>query len=376
MKKKIIYIINDLRRGGTNNCFFKLIKDSKEKAIIICINKKDYYFEKFIEMGHIVYCLEKSSIINFLKSFLKIILVLKKENKSILHCWLYKSCIFGSIVSTSFSNKKIIWNIRHSDTKFQFKDFKKHIIIKLCTLISKIKKINLIFNSYDSMFAHMKIGLKSNNIKVISNGFDTKVFRYVDKKDEFLKKYKIDKNVFIISMYARFHPIKNHYTLFEAISIISKKFKNIHLFLAGNGINKENLKLKKFITSFNLENKTTLAGLLDEKDLIEAYSSTDLTILTSQSESFPNVIGESMSCSTPCLSFDVGDCKRLISENGWVTKKNNLYELVKTLTNAILFSNSKEKWGEIKKECQLHIKKLHSKEKEFLQYQNFYKKLI
>ena len=60
--------------------------------------------------------------------------------------------------------------------------------------------------------------------------------------------------------------------------------------------------------------------------------------MTSNSESFPNVIGESMSCSTPCLSFDVGDSKRLIGKSGWVTKKNNLHELVKTLRTAIIFS--------------------------------------
>ena len=79
------------------------------------------------------------------------------------------------------------------------------------------------------------------------------------------------------------------------------------------------------------QNNNNPIQINEAKDLIEAYSSTDLTILTSQSESFPNVIGESMSCSTPCLSFDVGDCKRLIGENGWVTRKNNLYELVEII---------------------------------------------
>ena len=191
------------------------------------------------------------------------------------------------------------------------------------------------------MLAHVKIGLKSNNIQVINNGFDTDLFRYFDNKEEFLKEYNINKKSFIISMYARFHPIKNHYILFEAISKISRKFKNIHLFLAGKDINKQNKKLNNILNHFNLKNKTTLAGLLDERDLIKAYSSSDLTILTSKSESFPNVIGESMSCSTPCLSFDVGDAKRLIGKSGWVTKKNNLYELVKTLRTAIIFSQKK-----------------------------------
>ena len=184
------------------------------------------------------------------------------------------------------------------------------------------------------------------------------------------------KNAFIISMYARFHPLKNHLILFEAISMISKKFKNIHLFLSGNKINKENKKLKKILNSFNLENKTTLAGLLDETDLIEAYSSTDLTILTSHSESFPNVIGESMSCSTPCIAFNVGDCKKLIDNAGWVTDRNNSNELIKTLENAIIFSKTKDKWEKIRKECRFRITKFYSKENEFLNYKNFYKKLI
>lgn len=376
MKKKIIHIINDLRRGGTNNCFFELIKASKEKVIIICINKKEYYFEKLIKIGHKVYYLDQSSILSLLKSLLKIILVLQKEKNSYLHCWLYKSCIFGGIFSIIFRQKEIIWNIRHSDINFKFRNFKKHLTIKLCIIISKIKKVNLIFNSYDSMFSHVKIGLKSENIQVISNGFDTHLFKYIDSKEEFLKKYNIDKKSFIVSMYARFHPIKNHYILFKAISIISQRFKNIHLFLAGKDINTQNIKLKEILNFFNLENKTTLAGLLDESDLIQAYSSTDLTILTSKSESFPNVIGESMSCSTPCLTFDVGDCKRLIGENGWVTKANNLYELVKTLTSAILFYKKANKWNELKSSCHLHIRKLHSKENEFLEYQNFYKKLF
>ena len=82
-------------------------------------------------------------------------------------------------------NRKIIWNIRHSDINFKFKDFKKHLTIRLCIIISNIKNVNLIFNSYNSMLAHVKSGLKSNNIQVINNGFDTDLLDIWIKREEF-----------------------------------------------------------------------------------------------------------------------------------------------------------------------------------------------
>ena len=176
-------------------------------------------------------------------------------------------------------------------------------------------------------------------------------------------------------MYGRYNPIKNHFILLECISQIYKTIPDIHLFLAGQGINNQNLNLKKAIKSFNIEKITTLAGFLGEKELIDAYSSSDLTVLTSSSESFPNVIGESMSCMTPCVSFNVGDCKKLIGNTGWITKRNNLSSLISALEKAINFTRKKTDWLNMRNRCHQRIKDLFNYEIEIAKYEEFYQKI-
>ena len=100
------------------------------------------------------------------------------------------------------------------------------------------------------MESHKKIGFKSPKIEVINNSFDTFKFKNSKNKKNFLERYRIQNNKIIISMYGRYHPIKNHLTLLESISQIYKTIPNIHLFLAGQGINNQNLTLKKAIKSF------------------------------------------------------------------------------------------------------------------------------
>ena len=101
--------------------------------------------------------------------------------------------------------------------------------------------------------------------------------------------------MFFNRFYARYHPVKNHKLFLKSLNKL--RSENFRIFLAGRNINHKNKELNKLIKDNKLELFTTLGDNLDRDELIEAYSNTDITVLTSISESFPNVIGESMSCS-------------------------------------------------------------------------------
>tara|TARA_A100001388_G_scaffold182021_1_gene136355 strand:+ start:25255 stop:26379 length:1125 start_codon:yes stop_codon:yes gene_type:complete len=370
-----IHIINDLKQGGTNYSIYRLIKKLDKDAKIISLYSKDYYYDIFKENGNEVYTIDLSSIKNFLKSLIKVIKILSREEEYILHCWLYKSCVFGVIFSLIY-NKKIIWNIRHADTSFSFKKFKKYLIIRICIFLSKIKKTNIIYNSYFARLNHEKIGFNAKNTYVINNGFELNKYEFkIKDKLNFLKKYNIQNDKFIISMFARYHPIKNHKVFLESMSKIKNTQLNFHIFLAGRDINYKNKELMEQIKKYKLTDKITLAGILLEKELNDSYHASDLTILSSKSESFPNVIGEAMACNTPCITFDVGDCKKLIGDTGWIAYKKNSTTLAESINLAINLYHDKKKWTELKHRCRDRIKEFFNIKDEIKKYKNIYKKL-
>ena len=66
----------------------------------------------------------------------------------------------------------------------------------------------------------------------------------------------------------------------------------------------------------------------------------DLLVLSSSyGEGFSNVILESMSMSIPCIVSDVGDNKRIVSNNEYVFNKGDINYLSKIINNYINLSN-------------------------------------
>ena len=82
MNQNFVYIINDLRKGGTNNCFYRLIRSSNDKSDIICINKKDYYYAELAKNGNKVYFLNTSDVFKYITSLIKIISIMKRNKAS------------------------------------------------------------------------------------------------------------------------------------------------------------------------------------------------------------------------------------------------------------------------------------------------------
>lgn len=62
--------------------------------------------------------------------------------------------------------------------------------------------------------------------------------------------------------------------------------------------------------------------LTAEKDLVMAYSASDVYVTPSLEDNLPNTVMEALSCSTPCVSFDIGGLPQLIDHklNGYVAK--------------------------------------------------------
>jgi len=115
-------------------------------------------------------------------------------------------------------------------------------------------------------------------------------------------------------MVARYHPIKGHGDFLQAAAICSRTVPGMKFMLAGEGIDESNGELSRRIRDLGLEDSFTLLG--HRSNLERLYPGFDLLVLSSLSESFPNVLGEAMSCGVACICTEVGDCRDIIGDTG------------------------------------------------------------
>ena len=103
----------------------------------------------------------------------------------------------------------------------------------------------------------------------------------------------------IISI-GRLTAIKRFDRLIDAFAMISKKNSNWHLYIFGDGSDKEILNAQ--IAAMGLKNQVIIQPATN--DIYTEMKRSQILAMNSESEGFPLVLIEAMSCGVPCLSFD------------------------------------------------------------------------
>ena len=362
---KIIHIINSLKKGGAEGNLYRLSKFQKKKykkkinIIIITLIDNGFYEKDMKKLGIKIFSLRmqrNEKIFDFVKKIIKLRNFIKIHNPDIIQSWMYHSNFITLFLPKKFY-EKIFWSIRHSVLNFQNSKKKTIILSKICGLFSKIVPKKIIYNSEKSIIFNENNHFYSKNKTVlIENGYNDKTFypsKYLRKN--FRKKYKIRDSDIILGFAGRYSKIKNIPSLLIAFSKIVKDYDNVYLCMVGKDINLNNNGLKSLIFDLKIQDKVVL--LNEKKNLNQFYNGIDLLVLTSFAESFPNVIAESMLCSTPVLSTDVGCSKRIIKDCGFIVKKNNQLSIMFSIKKSLTLLKNRKKWQSLKKNSRIRIKK-------------------
>lgn len=193
-------------------------------------------------------------------------------------------------------------------------------------------------------------------IKVVLNGVDTKeVFKPQDYCT-LVKKHNLGDEKIILYVTPNFNsPIKGgKYVIQLAKRLIDYNIKFIIV-----GFNGDRKSLPK--------NVTPVEHLDNQIEIARYYSLADLTLLTSERETFSMVCAESLSCGTPVVGFEAGAPETIAIDQYSEFVK---YGDIDSLESAIL------KWlslkGTVKKELAKEAKYYYSREKMFNEYEQIY----
>ena len=367
---KVIHIISSLDIGGAEMMLYKLVSNQKKNDVshyIICLNKSGKLEDRIRKLKIKVYYLNFTSILNFIKSLNLLTSTVNIIKPNVIMTWLYAADLVGIFLKFRFPNIKLIWNLRCSELKFPYLKLTTYIIIKILRLFSSYPNL-LIANSYSGLKSHLNLGYKTKNKIVIPNGFDTNHF----KPDLILRKklrliYNISINDTVIGFIGKTTKIKGIDTFIEASTYAIKMSPNFKFVFIGPNLDGNNLELVNKLKKNKCFENSILLG--EQNQINEVILILDFLSLTSLSEGFPNVIGESMSCQIPCVTTDVGDCKKIIGNCGIVTTSFNPKKIA---SDWYKLYNLTKKDKTINKNCRKRIKNNYSLTKIVQEYDSIF----
>lgn len=184
---------------------------------------------------------------------------------------------------------------------------------------------HIVCNSYsqkDFIEAHYPRLLPK--VTVITNYVDTTHFAPNKQKQQHDK-------LEIISV-GRITPQKNIFRFLDAIQIVKSKGFSFHVSWYGQCLGKYGEEAIAYAQKLHLNDCISFKG--QDADIKERYLESDVFILPSTYEGFPNVLCEAMSCGLPVLCSDVCDNPTIVEngQNGLLFDPNN----VEDIANAVI----------------------------------------
>ena len=136
--------------------------------------------------------------------------------------------------------------------------------------------------------------------------------------------------------------MKGYETFFKALKKILR-IMDVKAVVYGRGCSWENGGFCNAAGGYSVKNSIEAAGV--ETDISKMYGSFSVLVLPSLSEGFPNVLGEAMAYSKPCVATDVGDVKYVLGKCGIVVPPGDPSELSKAVLYLLLKPSLGKKFG-------------------------------
>jgi glycosyltransferase involved in cell wall biosynthesis len=331
----ILFITSGLKNGGAEFALKRLIQSTfihrnikifvfnldAESPISIDLKAKginvlDFNFNSNFTL---------SSIYNFFSA-------LNQISPNQIHGWMYHGNLLAFIAWIIQPKAELIFNVRQALHSLKQEKFSTRIVILMNALLSKFC-LKVTHNSKIGISHHREIGFCTTNSIYIPNGFNhEKLYPSLSKRTAFRKLHDIPQKTCVITLLARYDPIKGHDIFLNAAKILLLEVPDVIFLMVGEGLSTDNSKLSKLITDI----ASNLIILGHQDDILSVLNGSDILTVSSHSEGFPNVLGEGMAVGLNCVATNVGGCAEILGNCGRISPPGDPSSLAACWLNLLL----------------------------------------
>lgn len=343
---RILFVVNSLKRRGAEQQLFSFVKALPDRfniSIFNFSNDSEEYPEFRHSSKYKIYSGKHKGTYNILR-YRPLINCLSREKFDIVVTIGLGAALFFGRICAALKGVRVIYSTLNTFENFhnlpklgQYFDIFNMMLNNILNGQHK-KRIYRFLPNSDGLSEKIRGNVKKYNVRTLHNGLPIEDFKllldYVPSNSmrQILKRIN---GVPSIAQIGILDHNKNHIFALECLLEIKKRQRDVHLLMIGDG--PDRTMLSRWVYEHKLDSNVIFTGQLDRTETLYLMSKARLVILTSKSESFPNVILEAQALALPVVSCDVGAVSEIVlnCETGFIINNFNIADFVKA-TIAIL----------------------------------------
>jgi len=258
--------------------------------------------------------------------------------------------VIGLLIKTSNPKCKV-WLIAHGIEVWRPLSWLKNRFLKRCDRI-------ICVSNYTKQQMISRHQIDPAICTVLNNAVDPfmQLPVHFSKPDRLLKRYHLtpqDPVIFTLTRLAVTEQYKGHDQVIKVISKLKSRFPGIKYILSGQYDHQEEVRIKKLITEYKVEEQVILTGFIEESELSDYFLLADLFVLPSKKEGFGIVFIEALACGLPviCGNSDGSIDAIRNGELGTAINADNLEELETSIAGYLIKPLTQERRKYLQDRC-------------------------
>lgn len=305
---KICHVIVDLDVGGAETMLKRLIDadpNAASTSVVISLTSLGVFGKSFRSRGVPVHFLGMASSWDFPRALLRLMQLFRLYRPSVIQTWMYHADLLGGLAARLAGCSNVIWGIRR--TSLTVSDPMQTIfVMKVCALLSRWVPKKIICVAEAARLAHIGAGYDGSRMIVIPNGFDFRSFDISqNERCAMRNSFNLAADDLVVGCVGRFHEDKGQHNFVQAAAILVRSHPRVKFLLVGRDCDWSNDLLVDWVREAGLLDRFILFG--ERSDVPACLSAMDVFCMPSNTEGFPNGLGEAMAMGLPCVATQVGD---------------------------------------------------------------------
>lgn len=333
---RVLHVITELGIGGAEQMLVKLLRTCDRRRFevaVVVLMPGGALIEDIRALGFEVWDLGMTRGRSDPRAFLRMLGHLRRFRPQVLQAWLYHAELLSTLALLLLPDlrTRLFWNIRGSLLDPAQRSRGQRLICWLLARLSRRPEA-VIVNSQAGRDYHESLGYRPRRWLYLPNGFDTQRFTPdAGRRSAMRRELALPHDAFVIGHVARWDPLKDHPTMFEALARHFAECPDSVCIFVGLDMNADNPALDaRFRPGGRFADRIRL--LDQRRDVERLYAAFDLFVSSSWSEGFPNVIGEAMASALPVVATDAGESRALVDDCGRVVPVRDPGQLAAALT--------------------------------------------